>query len=465
MTKVLIVDDDALVRSSLMQTVATQGLEPLPAEDAAAALAAARKHAPAAVLLDLGLPDRPGMELLPELAALDPEAPVIILTGQGDIRSVVQAMRLGAYDYLTKPYDVDQLLISVRRALDRRALTTEVRKLQERLREEGPLRELMGPSVAIQAVVRQIHQVADSSLTVLIQGETGTGKELVARALHQASPRRGGPFDAVDCGAIPDTLVESELFGHEKGAFTGADSRKEGRFQLARRGTLFLDEVGNLPPGVQAKLLRVLEERQVRPLGSSYALPVDVRILAASNVPLEPEVRAGRFRADLYYRLSEFTIALPPLRERPEDVLPLATRFLAEARMEMKRPVRGMSEEAGRLLQGHGWPGNVRELKNAIRRAVLLATDVVGAEHLADLSGGMRPVPAICASPWVVPGLSLREAAERASAAAETDAIRAAIEAAGGNKSHAARLLRTDFKTLHLKMKRYGIATREFRSA
>jgi two-component system nitrogen regulation response regulator GlnG len=294
---------------------------------------------------------------------------------------------------------------------------------------------------------------------VLVQGETGTGKELVARAIHQQSPRREAPFVTVDCGAIPETLVESELFGHERGAFTGAQAKREGYFQLARGGTLFLDEIGNIPLATQAKLLRVLEQREVLPLGGGRPVAVDARIIAATNADLQQGVKAGRFRADLYYRVGEFTIALPPLRSRREDIAHLAQRFLDEVSMELRRPVRRVSDEAMAALLRHEWPGNVRELRNVIRKAALLATDVVTAEHLPALRAAGPPGGIV--SP-VGDELSLREVAELAAARAERELIRQALEATNGNKSRAARMLRTDYTTLHAKMKRYGISARDF---
>jgi DNA-binding NtrC family response regulator len=326
---------------------------------------------------------------------------------------------------------------------------------------QSPLRWLMDPSRQMEKVVQQIKQVADSPLTILVEGETGTGKELVARATHQLSARRKKPFVAVDCGAIPDTLIESELFGYERGAFTGAQQRKEGQFQRADGGTLFLDEIVNLPVSTQVKLLRALQEREVQPLGSKRPVGVDVRIIAASNVPLEREVRAGRFRQDVYYRLNEFVITLPPLRER-DDILHLANKFLAEASMELGRSCRGISEAGAEVLLRRAWPGNVRELRNAIRRAVLLAEDVIEPEHLAFLP--VDPSAATAFPGTTAPaGSSLKEIAEAAAADAEQQAIRRILEATRGNKSEAARLLRTDYKTLHLKMKEYGISAGQFK--
>jgi transcriptional regulator with GAF, ATPase, and Fis domain len=329
---------------------------------------------------------------------------------------------------------------------------------------ESPWSVLERSTGPMEEVVRQIQRVADSPLTVLIQGETGTGKDLVARAIHQLSARRDKPFVAVDCGAIPDTLIESELFGYEKGAFTGAHERKEGQFQLAEGGTLFLDEIVNLPLPTQAKLLRALQQRYVQPLGSKRAVPVAARITVASNVPLEQEVRLGRFRADVFYRLNEFVITLPPLRER-DDILQLANGFLAEAGTELDRPCRSISEPAAHILLRYHWPGNVRELRNVIRRASLLAGDVIEPEHLSVLPVDPFPAGAARLEEPAPAGSSLRELAGAATVDAERRAIHVALQATRGNKSEAARLLKVDYKTLHLKMKQYGIPAKNFRQA
>jgi len=315
----------------------------------------------------------------------------------------------------------------------------------------------------MEKVVQQINQVADSPLTVLVEGETGTGKELVARAIHELSARHEKPFVAVDCGAIPDTLIESELFGYEKGAFTGAHQRKVGQFQLAEGGTLLLDEIVNLPLPTQAKLLRSLQERQVQPLGSKQPVRVDVRIIAASNIALEHEVRAGRFRQDVYYRLNEFGITLPPLRER-DDILYLANELLQEANVELGRPCRSISEAAAQVLLRYRWPGNVRELRNVIRRAILLASDVIEPEHLSVIPVDPPSVTVLWGEP-VEGNSSLKEIAETAAMEAEERAIRRVLQSTGGNKSEAARLLRTDYKTLHLKIKQYGIPAAQFRKS
>jgi two-component system nitrogen regulation response regulator GlnG len=332
-------------------------------------------------------------------------------------------------------------------------------KLRRLLPGRDSLSELMGPSRQVERIVQQVTQVAGSPLTVLIQGETGTGKELVARAIHHESLRRRGPFIALDCGAIPETLIESELFGHEKGAFTGADQRKTGYFQLAQGGSLFLDEIVNLPLITQAKLLRALQERVVHPLGGRRAVPVDVRIVATSNVPLEREVRASRFRQDLYYRLNEFTITLPALRERAEDILYLANRFLAEAGLEFGRPIDGISDDAAQLLVQYPWPGNVRQLRSIIRQAVLLSRDGIQSEHLLGLCAESFATSPVADSDEAPAGRSLKAIAAAAAADAERRAIGQALKVTKGNKSAVARLLGINYKTLLLKVKRYGALT------
>jgi DNA-binding NtrC family response regulator len=462
MAKILVVDDEPELRRLLRDFLSIQGWEIVEAADGRAAVEGARSAAPSVVLRDVKMPAMDGLEALRLIKAEAPGLPVIMLTASNDVRTAVEAMRVGAHDYLTKPFDRDDLVLRVSRALEHRALLEEVGTLRDRL-AAGPL-ALLGTSRQMQDVVRRVKQVAASPLTVLVQGETGVGKELVARAIHQESPRRAGPFVPLDCGAMPETLAEAELFGHERGAFTGADRRKEGCFQRAHDGTLFLDELANIPPPIQAKLLRALQEREVRPLGAKASVPVDVRIVAASNVPLEREVEAGRFRQDLYYRISEFTIAVPPLRARPEDILSLAARFLDEAGMDLRRPVRGFAEDATERLLAHPWPGNVRELRNVIRRAALLADDLVTAEDLAGLHAG-APADGTPVEVAIPAEVTLKEARDRSIAEGERRAIQRALRAARGNKSRAARALQTDYKTLHLKMRRYGIRPEDWAAA
>jgi DNA-binding NtrC family response regulator len=401
------------------------------------------------------MPGMDGFALLAEIRSYRPDTPTLMITGHGEHALAIGAVRGGAHDFIQKPIDRDYFVASLRRAI-------ETAELSRRVKEQPlPLKWLMGPSRQMEKIVQQIKQVADSPLTILIEGETGTGKELVARATHQLSVRCKKPFVALDCGAIPETLIESELFGYEKGAFTGAHQRKEGQFSLADGGTLFLDEIVNLPLPTQAKLLRALQERQVQPLGSKQPIRVDARIIAASNVRLEQEMRAGRFRQDVYYRLNEFVIALPPLRER-DDILHLANDFLAEASMELGRPCREISEAAAQSLLHYSWPGNVRELRNVIRRAILIASDVIEPEHLSFLPADTSAAAEVREERGTI-GRSLKEIADAATADAEQHAIRRTLRDTKGNKSEAARLLRTDYKTLHLKMKQYGIPAAEFR--
>jgi DNA-binding NtrC family response regulator len=455
--RVLIVDDDPALLQALPETLRLRmsGVTVDTADSAAAALDRIAAWDYDAIVTDIKMPGMDGFALLAEIRARRPDTPTLMITGHGEHALAIGALRGGAYDFIQKPIDREYFVTSLRRAIE---MGERGRRAKE---QQLPLRWLMGPGRQMEKVVQQIKQVADSPLTILVEGETGTGKELVARAIHHLSARRKKPFVAVDCGAIPDTLIESELFGYERGAFTGAHQRKEGQFPLAEGGTLFLDEIVNLPLATQAKLLRVLQERRVQPLGSKQPLPVDVRIIAASNARIEREVQAGRFRQDVYYRLNEFTITLPPLRER-DDILHLANDFLVEASIEFGRPCREISEAAAQSLLRYAWPGNVRELRNAIRRAILLTEDVIEPEHLSFHSAAESPAIDVVEEPTPV-GSSLKEIAEAAAADAEQQAIRRALQSTKGNKSEAARLLRTDYKTLHLKMKQYGIPAAQFR--
>jgi DNA-binding NtrC family response regulator len=474
---VLLIDDDLALLQALPEFLRLRmaGLTVDTADTGAAALGRISARDYDAIVSDIRIPGIDGLALLAEIRAQRPNTPTLMITGYADQDLVVQALRAGAYDFIEKPIDRDYLIASLRRAMEKRELSrrlkgrelvverhlNDLEAMVDERAAERPLRFFMGPNGKMQKIVEQIRQVADSPLTVLIQGETGTGKEVVARAIHELSGRRDKPFVAVDCGAIPDTLIESELFGYEKGAFTGAHQRKEGQFQLAANGTLFLDEIVNLPLPTQAKLLRALQERRVQPLGGKRPIEVAARIIAASNVALEQEMRAGRFRRDVYYRLNEFTITLPALRDR-DDILHLANAFLPEAGLELGRSCRRISEAAAQILLGYHWPGNVRELRNVIRRAILLASDeVIEPAHLSVIP---LDSPPIAVAPEAAPGdCSLKEIADAAAAQAEEQAIRRVLQLTSGNKSEAARLLRTDYKTLHLKIKQYGIDAAPFR--
>jgi DNA-binding NtrC family response regulator len=452
---ILVIDDDSELRDLTVELLDRHGLSAVAVGEGLAALEFIRDHAVSVVVSDLVMPGLSGLDLIPRIAELNASIPIILQTGQGDVRSAVQAMRLGAYDYLEKPWDPDEFILTVQRALERRRLQDEIEALRrERVELLG---RHLGSSPAMREIALRVDRIARTPLTVLIVGETGTGKEVVAREIHQQSLRRERPFIAVDCGAIPDTLIESELFGHEKGAFTGANQRKQGWFELADGGTLFLDEVGNLAPAAQSKLLRVIQEREVRMIGSTRSIVLDVRIIAASNTDFTAEIQAGRFRQDLYYRFGEFVLTLPPLRDRREDIPHLAARFLAEASAEFRHPVQGISDAALAVLRDYAWPGNVRELRNVVRRAVVLASDSITIEHLAPLGASAEAARSTPAPSKPAEGVrSLRDVAATAAEEAERQAIREALAITRGNRKNAAQLLQTDYKTLYLKMKRYG---------
>ena len=464
MSKILVIDDDAIERRLLTALLGkVGGYEVVTAETGRLGLERAVESVEA-VLLDLQLPDMSGMEVLQKLKESRPQLPVIMLTGVTDVQKAVEATRLGAYNYLTKPFENDHLLLNVRHALEKNELLAQMEELRQRAGKGPAFSRILGKSHGIQEILSQIKKVAGSTLTVLIQGETGTGKELVARALHEESQRRNKPFVAIDCGALAENLLESELFGHEKGAFTSADRRKEGQLVLAQGGTLFLDEVGNLPVSLQTKLLRVLQERQVKPVGAEKTISIDVRFIAATNSPLEEEAKEGKFRQDLYYRLAEFTLKLPSLRERREDILPLSQKFLEEASLELRRTVGSFSGDSEKLLLSHVWPGNIRELRNVVRQSVLLASGpVVQVEQIRDL---LKGTSASLESPGPVEvpillGQSLKQIAEKAVEEAEKQAIRSVLKSTKGNKSQASKILKTDYKTLHVKIKRYGLKASE----
>jgi DNA-binding NtrC family response regulator len=457
----LVIDDDQPSCHLVTAIFSREGIHVLSAHDGRSGLERATAHLPDLVLLDLHLPDLGGLEVLEQLQARAGGPPVVMLTAERDVKMAVRATQLGAIDYLTKPIDHDDIVLVVRRVLETRVLQREVAALRRQLGEGGGLAVQMGSSPQTRQVVDAVRTVAPTNFTVLVLGETGTGKELVAQAIHRASERRQQPFIALDCGAIPEALLESELFGHEKGAFTGAERRRAGQFQLAEGGTVFLDEIGNLPIGLQAKLLRVLESRHVQPVGGATATPLDVRFVAASNHDLQERVNAGEFRADLFFRLAQYTIAIPPLRERTGDLAYLAQRFLEEARIELRRPVQEIRPEALDLLVRHRWPGNVRELRNVIRQAVLQTTELAIRRDVVRALVG-KPGTAETPVRHAAAGRSLKAIAEEAALAAERQAICETLRSTRGNKSQAARALSVDYKTLHLKMRKLGIRARDF---
>ncbi len=458
--RLLAVDDDPAILRLLTAIFVKEGFEVLTAEDGEGGLALVTAREPDIVIVDLELPRLDGIQVLERLKVAKPGLPVVMLTGCDDVKTAVRAMQLGAVDYLTKPFDSTEISLVVGRALQARALLSEVEELRRRT-GAGGLDTLMGPSPIVGRIIEQVTTVAATNFSVLVLGETGTGKDLVASALHRESERRTKPFIALDCGAIPEALLESELFGHEKGAFTGADRRRTGHFHLAESGTLFLDEIGNLPLGLQAKLLRVLESRKLQVVGASQPTSIDVRFIAATNSDLQARVKEGQFRSDLYFRLAQYTIHLPPLRDRPEDIAHLAERFMREVSVELRHPMQGIAPEALDFLKRHSWPGNVRELRNVIRQAVLESKDLLLERATIQRCLGVVET-ASAAIATRLPGQTLKEVADRAAREAERQVICEALRAAQGNKSEAARSLSTDFKTLHVKMKSLGIRARDF---
>jgi two-component system nitrogen regulation response regulator GlnG len=415
-----------------------------------------KSESPDVMLLDIRLPDISGLEVLRLAKEIDPTLSVIVLTGYADTAGAIKAMKAGSFDYLSKPFEVKDILKTIYNGLDERKHRLEVK--EHVVQKKNPLQEAMGPSDVVERVLLEVNRVAESDFTVVIIGETGSGKELVARTIHEASSRSGAPFVAVDCGAIPETLLESELFGHEKGAFTGAETQKAGKFELAQGGTLFLDEISNMPLGSQAKLLRVLQEKKVYRVGGTKPIEVNVRLLVASNQDLQALMDEGSFRKDLFYRLNEFSVTVPPLRDRKEDIPYLAKRFLDLANAELRKEVKGFSESALDMLLDYPWPGNVRQLRSTIRRATLLADDEITKKHL-DLKSAPMPgltlMPKNQSTPWQ--GLSLQKIVQASVDQVEREVLTQVLSHTGGNKAKAARLLQIDYKTIHLKLKKLGI--------
>ena len=450
---VLVIDDEPGVRESLRE-ILKHDFEVLEAEDGAAGLALVRSRRVDVTMLDVRLPGERGPVVLPKILALDDSIAVILMTAVPDVRTAVDAIKAGAYDYIVKPFDVDEIHLLVRQAAQQRVLEREVCYLRAELDRAHGFDSLVGRHPAMVRLYEQIAQVAQTHATVLVTGESGTGKELVARAVHRQSPRRDAPFVAVNVAAIPDGLFESEMFGHEKGAFTGAHARKLGRFELAHGGTLFLDEVGSLRVDLQAKLLRALQEREVERLGGTKTIPVDVRVIAATNVDLRSLVRARAFREDLYYRLNVATLSIPPLRERKDDIAILVEHFIRKYAREFKKDVRGISRGALPSLAAYDWPGNVRELENVIERSVALATRaVIRLDDLPlDLAIHDEPARGPAGAPQSLP-LSLKEARDRF----EQVYILRALERENWNQSRAARSLGVHRNTLLARLAGWGI--------
>jgi DNA-binding NtrC family response regulator len=440
--RILIVDDELSVRSSLQEWFLEDGFEVETAEDGEAALRTMHAAGPFDVfLIDIRMPKMDGITLQKRVHEVDKDAAIIILTAFASVDTAVDALKMGAFDYITKPVDPDDLSNAVNNALRQRELSEENIRLRDKVTELGLSSPIIGESSKMRQVMEMIDAVAETDATVVIRGESGTGKELIARAIHAQSPRRFFPIIAVNCGSIPDTLLESELFGHEKGAFTGAQYRRKGKLELANGGTLFLDEIGDIPAQMQVDLLRVLETKRFTRLGGNQEIASDFRLVCATNQDLERLVKAGSFREDLYYRINVFTIDVPPLRERSRDI-PLLARFFVETfAREMAKPVKEISAEAEALLADYEWPGNVRELENAIERALVIGRN-------PDIQPADLPLRV---------EREARKPSAMALAAVEESHIRMVLRDQGGNITHAARELGVDRGTLYNKMKRYGI--------
>ena len=443
---VLVVDDEPSTRDGLAALLRQDGFAVDVAEDGAEALEAIARAAPDVVLTDLRMPKVNGIELLERARELSPDLIVVVMTACTEVDDAIRAMQAGAEDFLVKPLHVDQLLVILDRALERRRLRREAAELRARLGEKLKLGGIVGKSEPMQEVFRTIERVAPSRATVLVSGESGTGKELVAQAIHDRSPRAHAPFIKLHCAALAESLLESELFGHEKGSFTGAAARREGHFKHADGGTLFLDEIGDISPSTQVKLLRFLQERSFERVGGNETMHVDVRVIAATNKDLAKEVAAGHFREDLFYRLNVVNVAMPPLRERRADVLPLAFHFLERFARENGKRIEGFEPRALARIEAHSWPGNVRELENAVERAVVLCDG-------SRLSDELLPAPA-AARPrgdgLHIPGSTMHDI--------ERHAILSTLEMVGGSTTQAARILNISVRTVQYRLQEYGVA-------
>jgi DNA-binding NtrC family response regulator len=457
---ILLVEDKDSLRTMLRHALEAQGHQVVEARDQPEAEAALLASHPALVLSDLRLTNGDGFGVLRAAKDQDPQLPVIVMTAFGSIQDAVAAMKEGALDFLAKPVDPDHLLLLVERALAQRRLANENLILKAELAQRRGAPQIVGDDAKLKQVSMALHRAAATDTTVLLEGESGTGKELFARALHALSPRADGPFVAINCAAIPETLLETELFGHEKGAFTGAANRKPGKFELAHRGTLFLDEIGDLPLALQAKILRALEEKRFERVGGTVPLQVDVRVVAATNRNLKAAVAARQYREDLYFRLSVFPIVIPPLRERPDDIVTLARFFIDKFCRDMNKRPLALSPAAEQDLRSYAWPGNVRELQNCIERAAILTEgDTILPRHLnLSFRGPTLAAPAEDESPWAKIDLSgtLTDATRRIVAEVERRKIEQALKEAAGNKGRAAEVLQVSYKTLTAKLREHG---------
>ena len=451
MPSILVIDDKESMRQMLAKTLESEGFEVDTARDGEGGLDKAKEKRFDLILTDLKLPKMDGLEVLSSIKDLDPEVAVIVMTAYGTIETAVQAIKQGAFDFLTKPFDVDHLHVLIQRALENRRLLAENVLLREELAHNLGFTEIIGKSEKMKEVTRLVKKVASSDTTVLLLGESGTGKELFARAIHGLSPRKSGPYVAINCAAIPRELLENELFGSERGAYTGAVTRKMGKFEIAEKGTIFLDEIGDLDIALQAKILRVLQEKRFERLGGTKTINIDVRVIAASNFDLKKAIEKKNFREDLYYRLSVFPIHIPPLRERREDISELADFFIRKYCLEMKKEKKSLSKEALSLMDKYHWPGNVRELENTIERAIILCEGKkILPEHLAIRLPSNSEIR-------LREGAGLKEVSQYAQAEAERAMILRVLNQTRGNKRKTAEILKIDYTTLFEKIKKYNI--------
>lgn len=446
--KILVVDDEQSHRTMLKAVLTKEGYDISEADDGISAIRTVEAEAFDLILMDIRMTDMDGIEAIGEIKKMSPSIPVVMMTAYASVKTAVEALKSGAYDYLTKPLDIDELKILIKKALEHYRLQEENVFLKERLADRFDFSRIIGKSRRMKELFENLSLIAPSDATILIYGESGTGKELVANAVHQNSPRAQNPFIKVSCAALPETLLESELFGHERGAFTGALNRKAGRFQLADGGTLFLDEVNVMSSATQVKLLRVLQEREFEPLGSTKTIHVDIRLIAATNKELEVEVKEGRFREDLFYRLNVVPIRLPPLRERKEDIPLLAEHFFKVYQEKNKRSIKGFLPKTVDTLMRYDWPGNIRELENVIERAVLLCrSEYISPIDLPPPLQETQGVEQLRVS--ISPGMTLEEV--------EREVIVQTLQETEGNRTQTAQILGISRKTLQNKLKEYGL--------
>ncbi len=452
MPSILVVDDKDSMRNMLTETLTDEGFLVDAAENGTKALDLVRNKSYDVVVTDLKMPDMDGLKVLDGVKEVDAETSVIVMTAYGTIEEAVSAMKRGAYDFITKPFDTEHLAVLVGRAMENRRLIAENSLLRQQMFASEGFQDIIGKNSKMVELCQLMQKVAGSDASVLLNGETGTGKELFAKAIHMLSPRKNRPFIAINCAAIPHELLENELFGSEKGAFTGAHMRKMGKFEIASTGTIFLDEIGDMEISLQAKLLRVLQERTFERLGGTKQVDVDVRVIAATNMDLAEQIKVKKFREDLYYRLSVFPMNIPPLRERQEDIRELADYFIAKYCRDMRKPLKNLSREAVGILDKYHWPGNVRELENTIERAVILAEGKkITPEHLAIR---LRRTDEI----RLREGAGLKEIGANAQMRAERSAIIRVLKEVHGNKRKAAKVLQIDYTTLFDKIKKYDMS-------